>query len=125
MIVNTVKKLFEFHAALIAWVSSQRICLLALVINLFPSDSLNLLPYNCVQALHEFCVVVFNCLIICPFVTNISGMALFMVFPILIFRHPNFQHVIKASLEALLNPPPMIVVIDGLDECLEIIHRAG
>jgi len=118
VIVNTIKKLFEFHAALIAWASSQRIHLLALVINLFRSSSLNLSLYNCVQALREFCVAAFNCLIICPFVTDISGMALFMVFAILIFRHPNFQHIIKASLEALLNPPPMIVVIDGLDECM-------
>ena len=113
MIVNTIKKLFDFYTALITWANSQRIHLLAL----FHFNPLNFSLYKCVQAFHEFCVVLFNCLIICPFVTDISRMALFMVFAMLIFRHPNFQHVIQASLEALLNPPPMVVVIDGLDEC--------
>ena len=116
-IVNAIKKLFEFHTTLITWASSQGMYLLAPVINFFRFNSLNPLPYNGFQALHEFRIVVFNCLIICPLVTDISGMALFMVFSLLIFRNPNFQHIVQASLEALLNPPPMVVVIDGLDEC--------
>ena len=118
-VFGIVENAFKLQIAFFSWTSFPRIqiCPLQLIIDPPHSHLLCLILHNDFWLFRLCCVATLvACITSHPY---ISRSVLFIVLAALIVT-PIIQSIVRASLESFLLPPgpPMIVVIDALDECI-------
>jgi len=118
-VFGIVDNAFKLQSALFLWTGFPRIQIrpLRLIIDPLHSHPLGLISRNDFWLFRLCCVAALvTCIASHSF---ISRLVLFIVLATLIVT-PTIQNIVRANLESFFLPPgpPMIVVIDALDECI-------
>ena len=120
IVFGVVENAFKFQSAFFSWTGFPRlqICPLRLIIDPPYSHPLCLILRNDFWLFRLSCVAA---LVTCTVASHpfISRSVLFIILTTLVVS-PIIQNILRANLESFLLPPgpPMIIVINALDECI-------